>query len=158
MDLERHNSSETTHAHRQRGWEQGGSVFQPDALSSSEYFEHRRDKSILQPEKRLMLAILEDAVSCFQQNHCARHGERKMMLAEVEEWIFGRSEWIFSFENICSVLGYNPDYVRAGLKRWREKEIANNQKLLWKDPGTGSAYMRLRRLVSAAPGVPAPTQ
>ena len=27
-------------------------------------------------------------------------------------------DWVFSFENICEALGFNPAYVRKGLLRW----------------------------------------
>ena len=41
------------------------SLFQPDMLLSAQ-FESVRRKNLLEPEKSLRLAILEDAVNCFQ--------------------------------------------------------------------------------------------
>ena len=46
--------------------EKVSSLFQPDTLLPAQYFETFRRKSHLEPEKRLMLAVLEDAVACFQ--------------------------------------------------------------------------------------------
>ena len=33
------------------------------------------------------------------------------------------SDWPFSFENICEVLGFDPAYLRQGLLRWKRKKL-----------------------------------
>jgi hypothetical protein len=35
---------------------------------------------------------------------------------EVEKWIVGGGNWIFSFDNLCELLGLDPEYVRRGLR------------------------------------------
>jgi hypothetical protein len=51
------------------------------------------------------------------------------MFHEAEEWILEEdSEWLFSFENTCEVLGFNPQYVRQGLMRWKDNELAERPK------------------------------
>ena len=71
-----------------------------------------------------MLAVLEDAVNCFQDNVLAQNGKRKRLFEEAEEWILaGDRGWFFSFENICEVCGINPEYVSQGLLRWKEKKL-----------------------------------
>jgi hypothetical protein len=98
------------------------SLFQPDTLISDQYFENFR-RSRLEPEKKLMLAVLEDGVRCFQENVMARSGRRKKLFDEAEEWILEEnSDRLFSFESACEVLGFNPQYVRHGLLRWKEKK------------------------------------
>jgi hypothetical protein len=100
------------------------SLFEPDAVVSAQYFEHLRRKTLLDPEKRLMLAVLEDAINCFQYNALLRSGKRKRLFEESEAWILaGDRNWLFSFENICDVLGINPAYVRQGLLRWKERKL-----------------------------------
>ena len=32
-------------------------------------------------------------------------------------------DWLFSFENLCEVLGLDPDFVRSGLARWKEQQV-----------------------------------
>ena len=104
------------------------SLFQPDTLLSAQFFDDQRRQTLLEPEKRLMLAILEDAVHCFQDHHRAQHGKRKRLLDDVHRWFFeASSDGFCSFENICSVLGLNPDYIRKGLVRWRA-HLARNKK------------------------------
>ena len=96
-----------------------GALFQPDSLLSAHYFETLRRKTILEPEKRLMLAILEDAIHCFQDNLFARNVRGRRLFEEAEEWIVEvDGDWVFSFENICEALGFNPAYLRHGLLRW----------------------------------------
>ncbi|HEV8722107.1 MAG TPA: hypothetical protein VGW77_15910 [Candidatus Binatia bacterium] len=98
------------------------SLFQPDTLLTAQYFDNLRRKSLLEPEKRLMLAILEDAISRYQENMFSQDKRGKRHFREVEEWIADAdSDWIFSFENVCESLGLNPAYVRKGLLRWKEK-------------------------------------
>jgi hypothetical protein len=98
------------------------SLFQPDTLLSAQYFDNLRRKSLLEPEKRLMLAILEDAVSRYQDNLLSQDKRGKRLFGDAEDWIVETgSDWIFSFENVCEALGFNPAYVRQGLLRWKEK-------------------------------------
>ena len=37
-------------------------------------------------------------------------------------------DWLFSFTNICEVLGFDPQYVRRGLMRWKETKLAERPK------------------------------
>ena len=43
------------------------SLFQPDTLLPEQYLDTYRRKLHLEPEKKLMLAILEDGIACFQK-------------------------------------------------------------------------------------------
>ena len=97
----------------------------------SNIFEDRHGRS-LEPEKRLVLAILEDAILTFQDNHAARDGKKKRLFDQANVWIFNVSDdWVFSFKNICHVLEFNPEYIRKGLAQWREKDSAKPS--LWQD-------------------------
>jgi hypothetical protein len=97
------------------------SLFQPDFLLSAQYFGNLR-KTLLEPEKKLMFAILEDAISCYQNNLTAHTVRGKRFFEETKSWIVAvGNDWIFSFENVCEALGLNPQYVRQGLLRWAEK-------------------------------------
>lgn len=109
--------------------EKMGSLFQPDTLLPAQYFDTVRRKARLEPEKRLMLGILEDAIVCFQKYVFARDGRGKGIFRGAEDWILEEnSDQLFSFENICEVLGFNPKYVRKGLLLWKEMELAGRPK------------------------------
>lgn len=106
------------------------SLFQPDALLEAQYYDTFRRKAHLEPERSLMLAVLEDAVACFQNYLLARDGKGKALFREAEEWIMDRnSDWLFSFENTCEVSGINPECVRQGLLRWKEKKLTSHTKM-----------------------------
>ena len=102
------------------------SLFQPDTLLSSQYFDSLRRKTLLEPEKRLMLALLEDAIHCFQDNLSAQTARKKKLFDETEDWIVETDgDWIFSFDHVCETLGFTPEYVRQGLLRWKERRRPN---------------------------------
>jgi hypothetical protein len=72
-------------------------------------------------EENLMVAVLEDASKCFQKYAFAHNQQEKRLFQEVEDWILKKnSEWLYSFDNICETLQLNPDYIRRGLRVWKE--------------------------------------
>src|ERR1044071_9177989 len=91
------------------------SLFQPDTLLPDQYFDTYRRKLHLEPEKKLMLAILEDAIACYQKYLFAKDVKGKALFQEAAEWIEQEAgESIFAFESACEGLGLNPEYVRRG--------------------------------------------
>jgi hypothetical protein len=81
-------------------------------------------KSIREGEERLMLAVLENAVECFQKNVFARRPSRKQLFQEAEEWFLDtENEALYSFENICETLGFHPDHIRKGLMAWKDAKL-----------------------------------
>lgn len=76
------------------------------------------------PEHRLMLAVLEDALVTFQSGLKSSDPLRRQYFCEVGRWVKSTdSESPFSFENICSTLGLDPDYIRAGLCEMRRRAM-----------------------------------
>ena len=109
--------------------EKMGSLFQPDTLLPAQYFDTFRRKANSEPEKKLMLAILENAIDCFQKYIFARDGRGKGIFREAEDWILEEnSDRLFSFETVCDALGFNPSYVRRGLLRWKEMKLAERSR------------------------------
>ena len=73
------------------------SLFQPDTLVYDEYSEVFRRKTCLEPEKKLMLAVFEDAVWCFQNYAFAQAKKRGALFRESEDWILKQNDdWLFS--------------------------------------------------------------
>jgi hypothetical protein len=126
MELETQSSKYTVDHSRINLEDKITSLFEPDTLLSAQYLDLHR-KALLEPEKRLMLAVLEDAINCFQVNVMAQSGRGKKLFNESEDWIMGRDDdWIFSFVSVCELLSFSPEYVRRGLLRWKEKKLARN--------------------------------
>jgi hypothetical protein len=101
------------------------SLFEPDALLPVQYFETLRRKVPLEPEKRLMWAILAGAVDCYQKYLADPRDKHSEEFSEVESWIMeSDSDWFCSFDNVCENLEIDPQYLRRGLLAWKEKQLA----------------------------------
>jgi hypothetical protein len=106
------------------------SMFQPDVLAAAQYMDKWRYQGRHEPEKMLMCAVLEDAITCFQKFSSASTARGRAMFEEAENWLMHEeSDWLFSFEYICQTLNLDPDYIRAGLTRWRTSERAHHRKV-----------------------------
>ncbi len=112
--------------------ERVASLFQPDSVSPAQYLETVCRKTHLEAEQELMLAILKDAVTCFQGYFAARDKTKTRLFREAEEWILQqeKSDWLFSFDNVCETLGLNPGYIREGLLRWRYLRLRERDQVL----------------------------
>ena len=98
-------------------------LFQPDTLLPSQFFAALRRKGKQEPERRLVTALLQDAVECYQKHLYARDHKARQLFADAEEWIMSQDRcYFFSFENVCDLLEINPEFVRRGLVAWRERQ------------------------------------
>ena len=106
-----------------------GALFQPDTLLPTQYYETLHNKTSLLPEKRLMLAILEDALGCFKNSMFAQGRRQLTHFRDANGWIVGEnSDSLFSFENVCETLGIEPTYLRQKLFRWKKEQLNGGQK------------------------------
>jgi hypothetical protein len=95
-------------------------LFEPDALIPDQFYATLKKSPFSDPERRLMAAILEDAVACLSKGRSQDACRHQRPAEEAEYWINteGEEDWIFSFTNVCESLGLDPDYMRSGLNRW----------------------------------------
>jgi len=76
-------------------------------------------------EKRLMLAVLENATEDFQKYALATDPRGKQLFQAAEDWILDSDDpSFFSFRNICEHLYLNPEYMRNGLMRWKAAKLS----------------------------------
>jgi len=100
-----------------------GSLFQPDTLLAEDYAANFRRKIPLEPERTLLLAVLEDGIRCFQENLFAVNGKRRGLFDEAKDWLFSDdANWFCSFVSICTLLNLEPSYIRRGLREWEALE------------------------------------
>jgi hypothetical protein len=105
------------------GGSSGNVSLEPETILPSQFFERFQIDATLQPEKRLMLAVLEDAVGAFQKHVTATGRRGRRLFSEAEEWFESSDvDWPFAFENICSALSLEPEYIRRGLHHWRDEQ------------------------------------
>ena len=103
-------------------------LFQPDTLMPSQYFDRMRRRTEYVGERRLMIAVLEDAVDVYRKQHGAQDPRARTLFREAEEWIENTdATWLFSFENICHVLDFDAQYIRRGLHALRHRPAAGRQ-------------------------------
>ncbi len=67
-------------------------------------------------ERALMSAILFDGIQAFITYASSPSDDEKQQNIEALRWVQDRrTDYVFSFENVCECLGVNPDYLRCGL-------------------------------------------
>jgi len=109
-------------------------LFQPDMVLASQFFATlRRQGPSKRGEWQLVVAVLEDAINCFQKCALARDGHGRRLFRDAYQWMMVSQSHgappfedvpAFTFEYICEVLGLDPDYIRRGLKHWRQEQLA----------------------------------
>jgi hypothetical protein len=97
-------------------------LFQPDTLLPSQFFDRVRRRTEHDGERRLMIAVLEDAVDVYRKQAGSKDPRGQQLFQEAEAWIEDADRtWLFSFQNICDVLDIDAGYLRRGLHAWKER-------------------------------------
>lgn len=105
-------------------------MVEPDTVTPAQFFDRGIAECNLVPEKRLMLAVLEDAIASFQRNYIQPRTSEASGTDDwdVEAWLESDDmSWPFSFASICQALNMEPEYLRRGLTHWRSR--ASSQKM-----------------------------
>jgi hypothetical protein len=103
-------------------------LFEPDALLPAQFYAAFRGGSAVRGEKRLMLAVLQDALDCYQKYAFAKDGHGRQIFSDADGWISCEDrDWYFSFENICETLEINPAYLRRGVREWRRQATSHGR-------------------------------
>jgi hypothetical protein len=96
------------------------SPLEPDILIADVLGAASSRRGPLQGERRLMLAVLGDAVDCYCRGRGARDPHTRLLFNETRAWLESRDRSAtFSFESICDALGIDADYLRRGLRQQR---------------------------------------
>jgi hypothetical protein len=97
-------------------------LFEPDELAAYEYRRTGERRTFLEPEKRLIFAVLEDAIMYFQRFINTTSRKERQLHQDAAAWIFKPDDHrTFSFEFICDICGLNPEFLRMGLRKWSER-------------------------------------
>ena len=124
-------------------------LFEPDTLLPIQYFEAMRRKHLLEGEKRLILSVLEDAIECFMKCMDSATNKGQRLYREADEWIaLEDKHWVFSFDNVCDMLDINPEYMRRGLRDWKQRKLEAMQRA-----GEAKAEAAARAEIDAAAGI-----
>jgi hypothetical protein len=75
-----------------------------------------------------MLVILQDALRCLEKFALTKTNKGKVLFQETEAWVFATNEdWVFSFNNVCEALGFDPAYVRRRVAQWQTGKVATER-------------------------------
>jgi hypothetical protein len=104
------------------------SPFASGAIMPVQYFGAlKKQDDRIEPYKRLLMAVLEDAVRCFQTNVGATNSTRRRLFIETELWIQSETtDGPFSYVAVCETLGIDPAYMRRALMDWKTRRLAGN--------------------------------
>ncbi len=103
-------------------------IFRPDILLPSQFFAAMKRRVPQEAEYRLVVALLQDAIECYQKHLRSRDPKARQLFVDAETWITSDDrEWAFSFVNVCDLLGLNAGYLRRGLAQWKEKQLAGHR-------------------------------
>jgi hypothetical protein len=93
-------------------------MIEPDIILPSQFL----CRVVATPEKRLLLAVLEEAVGTYQRYAIATDPRGRAVFAEVEAWFASEEVTrLYAFVPICDVLGLDAAHVRSGLGPWAAK-------------------------------------
>ena len=88
----------------------------------SQFFPERGDGP---GERRLMRAVLKDALAVLFKYDATQDRRGQRLLAEAQHWLESDdADWPFSFVNVCDALGLDPSCVRERVARYRAAQRA----------------------------------
>ncbi|MBM4262394.1 MAG: hypothetical protein FJ145_13315 [Deltaproteobacteria bacterium] len=125
-------------------------IAENDSLAPYEFYATFKRSHYAEPEKRLMAALLEDAVTCLTFNQPRYSRRQQKEFAAAHAWVNAQEDgdWVFSFVNVCETLGMDPSYLRGGLNEWaklQHQKIFDTRRTRSKpDPGLRHKQIRLR--------------
>ncbi|HXV83493.1 MAG TPA: hypothetical protein VEG60_26850 [Candidatus Binatia bacterium] len=92
------------------------SLLQLDYLLPMQFLDTFQRATYLEPERVLMLAVLEDAIDSLQKHAVGVAGKNKKLFDETISWVRTEDDdWLFSFNNVCDTVGLNPGRLRCAL-------------------------------------------
>lgn len=99
---------------------------EPDVLCVDEYLHVYQGRPAETPERRLVAAILRDAIDCYVRDCFTKDRHKKRSFREAEEWFFRDDDYgVFSLENVCGILGIDPGYIRRSLLQYERQNSGN---------------------------------
>jgi hypothetical protein len=85
-------------------------------MMPSQYYDLIGRRTMLDGEKKLLFAVLEDAIRVYVLNMNARTSNARRDFDEVRNWVNTRgNQDLFTFDALCGVFGIAPDALRQQL-------------------------------------------
>ena len=105
------------------GLSDGGGTEELDFRIDSAVVSEMREEPPTTGERRLLIALLEDGVRCYQKYAFSGTRRGRRLFREAEAWFDATADAAVPFAYVCDVLGVEPDYVRSTLRNWRARHF-----------------------------------
>jgi hypothetical protein len=122
-------------------------LVQPDVILPVQL--HAEVYALGDPERRLRLAVLEDAIRYFQRYKDATGDRERALYEDAVDWLTSRDRSEpFAFDNVCDALELDPEFVRRGLFRWQATQEWGGR-LCVRRGGAGGVQPRVPRAAAS---------
>jgi hypothetical protein len=113
-------------------------LFEGECILPSQYSDASPRRYSDEGQRRLLLAVLEDAIRCyFEYSGAMRGTDRYDQFIEARDWIYWTGDSTgLSFANVCEALGVESNFLREGLRR-RFAMITSRETHALRDEATG---------------------
>lgn len=112
------------------GW--SSPIFTPDMMTPSQFVDTLRSRQ-LDPDRALLLAVLEDGIRDYQRavarEHEVRGGAAMARDRNAKAWIEGADAPI-TFADCCDAFGLDPEWVRKGLLAMKPTQKLRRQHIV----------------------------
>lgn len=97
-----------------------------DVLCLDEYLHVYQGRPAETPERRLVAAVLRDAIDCYLRDCFTKNRHKKRSFREAEEWFFKGDDYgVFSLDNVCGILNIDPGYIRRSLIQYQQRNATD---------------------------------
>jgi hypothetical protein len=97
-------------------------ILEPDTMLPFHFYGTRQLSGQMDGQKKLMLAVLQDAVECLEKYRSPKSVIQQELYQDALNWIRDpSSDWLFCFASVCDFLGFDPAYLRQSLLEREEK-------------------------------------
>lgn len=97
-------------------------ILEPDTMLPFHFYGTRQLSGQLNGQKKLMLAVLQDAVECLEKYRSSKNAIQQELYQDALNWIRDpSSDWLFCFTTVCDFLGFDPGYLRQSLLEREEQ-------------------------------------
>jgi len=115
----------------------GDELLAPEMITPDEYFGRLRSALSDQPERRLMLAVLEETLVSYKRalinvNKATKTEKVRRaasrLIQECEEWFESDDcNFLYNFDSICDALDIDPSNMRGGIHRLKKTILAKKR-------------------------------
>ena len=132
-------------------------LFQPHVILPSQDFTSPKQFA---PERRLMTAVLDDAVRCVEKYRFPTDARGRRLFDEAKQWLLATdAHWPYSFERICAVLDLDANAVRHRLRLTPNRppvSASRAMQMTTRERGT-AVSVTSDTSVGSAPGIRSPS-